>query len=86
MSDLLTKQQRVKYYDELKANKYRISCRPEVYNEEANKELDRLRSLGTIVTKLSEEYPNLQPIIRKVESSIQTKLNNEEENDGFDNK
>jgi hypothetical protein len=76
----LTKQRRVKYYDQLKQGKYTLLCKQETQNEqEVMKQLDRLRSLGTIVTKLSEEYPNLQTIIRKVESTIQLRLNQEEE-------
>ncbi len=76
----MTKQRRVKYYDQLKQGKYTLLCKQETQNEqEVMKQLDRLRSLGTIVTKLSEEYPNLQTIIRKVESTIQLRLNQEEE-------
>jgi hypothetical protein len=74
------KQRRVKYYDQLKQGKYTLLCKQEAQNEqEVMKQLDRLRSLGTIVSKLSEEYPNLQTIIRKVESTIQSRLNQEEE-------
>lgn len=80
MEELLMKQRKVKYYDQLKHGKYTLLAKQETQNEqETMKQLDRLRSLGTIVTKLSEEYPNLQPIMRKVESSIQVRLNQEEE-------
>jgi hypothetical protein len=79
MDELLMKQRRIKYYDQLKQGKYTILYKQEVQNEqETMKQLDRLRSLSTIVGKLNEEFPNLQPIIRKVESSIQTRLNQEE--------
>jgi hypothetical protein len=81
MDDLLTKQRRIKYYDQAKQNKYTMLCKQESQSQqELNKQLDRLRSLGTIVTKLSDEYPNLQKIMRKVELSIQNRLNQEEEN------
>ncbi|CAF0999398.1 unnamed protein product [Brachionus calyciflorus] len=80
MEELLMKQRRVKYYDQLKQGRYTLLAKKDDLNEqETNKQLDRLRSLGTIVSKLGEEYPNLQPIIRKVESSIQVRLNQEEE-------
>jgi hypothetical protein len=80
MEDLFMKQRRLKYYDQVKLNKYTMMCKQETqYVQEINKQLDRLRSLSTIVTKLGEEYPNLQNIIRKVELSIQTRLNQEEE-------
>ena len=79
MDDLLKKQRNMKYYDQLKNGKYTMLCKQETASEqEMNKQLDRLRSLSTIVSKLSEEYPNLQTIMRKVESSIQTRLNQEE--------
>lgn len=80
MDDLLMKQRRIKYYDQLKQSKYTLLCKQEAQIEtELNKQLDRLRSLSTVVGKLSEEYPNLQTIIRKVDSSIQLRLNQEEE-------
>jgi hypothetical protein len=79
MDELLMKQRRIKYYDQLKQGKYTILYKQEAQNEqETMKQLDRLRSLSTIVGKLNEEFPNLQPIIRRVESSIQTRLNQEE--------
>ena len=79
MDELLKKQRNIKYYEQLKNGKYTMLCKQEAANEqETNKQLDRLRSLSTIVGKLSEEYPNLQNIMRKVESSIQTRLNQEE--------
>jgi hypothetical protein len=82
MEELLTKQRRLKLYDQVKQNKYSLLCKQLNQNEqELNKQLDKLRSLGTIITKLEEEYPNLQGIIRKVELSIQTRLNREEEGD-----
>jgi hypothetical protein len=87
MEDLLMKQRRLKYYDQVKLNKYTMICKQESQNgQEITKQLDRLRSLGTIVAKLGEEYPNLQNIIRKVELSIQTRLNQEEEHGGVDKK
>jgi hypothetical protein len=38
-----------------------------------------LRTLGAIVAKVNDEYPNLRTIIGKIDQSIQTRLNNEEE-------
>ena len=79
MDDLLMKQRNIKYYDQLKQGKYTIYCKTDSLNEqETTKQLDRLRSLGTVIGKLSEEYPNLQTILRRTELSIQTRLNQEE--------
>ena len=79
MDELLMKQRSLKYYDQVKYNKYTMLCKNENQNEtETIKQLDRLRSLSTIVGKISEEFPNLQTIIRRVETSVQTRLNSEE--------
>jgi hypothetical protein len=73
------KQHRMKYYDNLKNGKYvMLYKQPEANEQEMVKQLDRLRSLGTIVAKLSDEYPNLQTNMRNVELSIQNRLNQEE--------
>lgn len=87
IEDLYMKQRRLKYYDQLNNGKYTLLYKQEAQNEqETIKQFDRLRSLGTIVSKLSEEYPNLQPMMRKVESSIQLRLNQEEEGSNMDKK
>lgn len=81
MDELLMRQRNLKYYDQVKSGKYTMLCKQEDQNEqETMKQLDRLRSLTTIVGKLSEEFPNLQTIIRKVETSVQARLNQEEMN------
>ena len=74
------KQERVKFYDQLKAGKYRFSNRTDIAIEsDTIKQLDKLRSLSTIINKLNEEYPNLQTVVRRIESSVQNRLNQEEE-------
>lgn len=81
MDELLMKQERVKFYDQLKSGKYRFSNRSDVAIEsDILKQLDKLRSLNTIINKLNEEYPNLQTVIRRIELSVQNRLNQEEEN------
>ncbi len=75
------RQRSLKYYDQVRNGKYTMLCRQEEQNElETIKQLDRLRSLSTIVGKLGEEFPNLQTMIRKVETSVQARLNQEEVN------
>jgi hypothetical protein len=81
MDELLLKQERVKFYDQLKSGKYRFSNRSDVAIEsDILKQLDKLRSLNTIINKLNVEYPNLQTVIRRIELSVQNRLNQEEEN------
>ncbi len=78
--DLLTKQDKIKFYNSLKDGKYKMSNRTEIgIEQEVNKQVDKLRSLNAIINKLTEEYPNLQAIIRRVELSIQSRLNQEED-------
>lgn len=79
MDELLMRQRSLKYYDQVKRGKYIMLCKQDEQNEqETTKQLDRLRSLSTIVGKISEEFPNLQNIIRRVETSVQARLNQEE--------
>lgn len=47
--------------------------------QELGKQVDKLRSLSAIVAKLGEEFPDVHANIRRVETSIQTRLNQEEE-------
>ncbi len=82
MDELLLKQERVKFYDQLKSGKYRFSNRSDVAIEsDILQPLDKLRSLNTIINKLNEEYPNLQTVIRRIgiELFIQNRFNQEEE-------
>ena len=79
MDDLLMKQRNLKYYDQVKNGKYTMLCKHDEQSEqETIKQLDRLRSLTAVVGKLNEEFPNLQNILRKVETSVQARLNQEE--------
>lgn len=52
---------------------------PAQLEAELSKQLDRLRALNAIVGKLGEDYPNMQQVMRRVETSIQMRLNQEEE-------
>lgn len=79
MDELLMRQRAQKYYDQVKSNRYTMLCKNEEQNvTETMKQLDRLRSLSTIIAKVGEEFPNLQTIIRRVETSVQSRLNSEE--------
>lgn len=47
--------------------------------QELGKQMDKLRSLSAIVSKLGDEFPDVHATIRRVETSIQSRLNQEEE-------
>ena len=79
MSELVSKQTKLKYFDQLKQGKYKMLIRQEANCEKKmQEELDKLRSIGTVVNKLSEEYPDLQTTFRKIDMSLQNRLNQEE--------
>jgi hypothetical protein len=81
LDDLVSKQDKVKFYQQLKDGKYRLSNKSDAAaDHEIMKQIDKLRTLYTIVNKLNEEFPNLQTSLRNVELSIQSRLNQEEDN------
>lgn len=82
MDELLMKQDHVRFYTQLKEGRYRMSNKSEVAIEQDTlKQQDKLRSLNAIINKLNEEYPNLQTVVRRIELSVQTRLNQEDEGD-----
>uniref|UniRef100_A0A2C9KE01 Coiled-coil domain-containing protein 40 n=1 Tax=Biomphalaria glabrata TaxID=6526 RepID=A0A2C9KE01_BIOGL len=71
MSELLSRQQKSKYYQQLKDNKYTMMCRSESALEmESQKQEDRLQSLTSIVHRLNSEFPYAQPALRKVTMTL----------------
>ncbi|XP_055874600.1 coiled-coil domain-containing protein 40-like [Biomphalaria glabrata] len=74
MSELLSRQQKSKYYQQLKDNKYTMMCRSESALEmESQKQEDRLQSLTSIVHRLNSEFPYAQPALRKVTMTLATR-------------
>ena len=71
MAEIVTKQQRVKYYTSLKENKYGSLCKtPERLDGELQKQRDRFQSLLTIVDRLNVEYPSTQTALRRITLSL----------------
>ncbi len=67
MADLLAKQQRSKYYHQVKDKKYTRFCKTEAALEnERQKQVDRMQAVLAIVDRLTQEYPHVQPALRKV--------------------
>jgi predicted nuclease with TOPRIM domain len=71
LSDIVAKQQKVKYYTQLKEERYTPLCKtPESLEAEIMKQRERLQSLMTIVDKLNQEFPHAQQVLRKVTLSL----------------
>ena len=67
MADLVSKQQRNKYYQQLKDGRYTRLCKTETaLDVELNKQVEKMQTLTAIADRLIQEYPHTQPGIRKV--------------------
>ncbi|KAK6170441.1 hypothetical protein SNE40_018834 [Patella caerulea] len=74
MTDLLSRQQKTKYYQQAKDGKYTMMCKSETgLNVEYEKQVDRLHTLNAIVDRLNQEYPHAQPALRKVTIALSTR-------------
>lgn len=67
----MAKQQKLKYYTQLKSGRYAPLCKtPETLENELQKQRARLQSLMTIVDRLNQEFPQAQPALRKITLSL----------------
>jgi len=75
IADLIAKQQKTKYYQQVKDRKYKRLVKDDNLLEgEREKQIDKMQSLSNIVERLQEEYPHLQPSLRKVSLSLGTRI------------
>ncbi|CAH3039798.1 unnamed protein product [Pocillopora meandrina] len=71
LADIVAKQQKLKYYNQLKNGRYTPLCKtPETLEAELQKQRARLQSLMTIVDRLNQEFPQAQPALRKITLSL----------------
>lgn len=74
MTELLSRQQKMKYYQQAKEGKYNRLCKSEASLEsEYQKQVDRMQSLSAIVDRLNQEYPHTQPTLRRVTVNLSSK-------------
>ncbi|KAL5019139.1 hypothetical protein ScPMuIL_004861 [Solemya velum] len=67
LADLVSRQRRVKYFQQAKDGKYTMLCRSETSLEsEHTKQVDRMQALSAIVDRLNQEFPHIQPALRRV--------------------
>ncbi|XP_059157116.1 coiled-coil domain-containing protein 40-like isoform X2 [Physella acuta] len=71
MNELLARQQKMKYYQQVKDGKYTMMCRSSSALElEARKQEERIQALSAIVDKLNSEFPHAQPALRKASVAL----------------
>ncbi|PIK45458.1 hypothetical protein BSL78_17690, partial [Apostichopus japonicus] len=67
MTEILARQQRVKNYQSLKEGKYNLLCKTEAALEtEMQKQTDKMHTIATIVDRLNQEFPHIQPAMRPI--------------------
>ena len=63
----MSRQQKMKYYQQVKDGKYTMLCRtPAALDLESQKQEERVQSLAAIVDRLNSEFPHAQSSLRKV--------------------
>ncbi|XP_041363110.1 coiled-coil domain-containing protein 40-like [Gigantopelta aegis] len=71
LSDLLSRQQKMKYYIQVKDGKYTMLCKTDTsLDTEYSKQIDRMQTLSTIVDRLNQEFPHAQPALRRVTMAL----------------
>ena len=75
MVELLARQQKAKYYQQVKDGKYTRLCKTNTSLEtERNKQIDRAQTLQAIVDRLTQEFPHAQPALRKVAMTLSARI------------
>merc|ERR1719239_749976 len=79
LTDLLSRQQKMKYYQQVKDGKYTMMCKtPAAPDLESQKQEERVQSLTAIVDRLNSEFPHAQPALRKVTIMLASRAPREE--------
>lgn len=74
LTELLGKQQKSKYFQQAKDGKYTMLCKSESSLEnESTKQVDRMQALSAIVDRLNQEFPHVQPALRRVNLALSTR-------------
>jgi len=74
LQSLLSYQQRSKWYDQVKKNKYTMVCRTEnALENELLKQQNRVHTLEGICDKIVQEHPQMQVPLRRVTQAIRAK-------------
>ena len=75
MSELLSSQSKVKYLTSAKEGKYKLLHKSsESRDVEWQRQVSKLESLGDIVERLQNDFPDCQKDLRNISLSIKSKL------------
>ncbi|XP_069123768.1 coiled-coil domain-containing protein 40-like [Argopecten irradians] len=79
MTEILEKQQKTKYFQQAKDGKYTMLCKSESSLEnESTKQVDRMQALSAIVDRLNQEFPHVQPAMRRVTLALSARTESNE--------
>ena len=71
MAELISRQQKSKYYQQVKDKKYTRLCKSATSLEtEREKQVDRTQTLAAIVDRLNQQYPHAQTALYKVTTAL----------------
>ena len=75
LTELVSKQQRMKYYQQAKEGRYTKLCRSETAAEtEQSKQEERIQALNAIIDRLNQEFPHTQPTLRRATLSLTSRV------------
>ena len=67
MSDLLARQQKAKYFQQVRDGKYTRLCKTDDnLQAELSRQVDRMQAVSAIADRLVQDYPHVQPSLKKV--------------------
>lgn len=76
----MSKQQRMKYYQQAKEGRYTMLCRTESATAaEYGKQEGRVQTLSAIIDRLNQEFPHVQATLRRATLSLTSRVYGGEE-------
>ena len=75
MTDLLSRQAKLKYLNAAKEGKYRLLCKSQDSREtEWHRQQEKLQSLQAIIGKLESDFPSYMDQLKHVSTSLKSRL------------
>ncbi|XP_076453125.1 coiled-coil domain-containing protein 40-like [Babylonia areolata] len=75
MTELVSKQQRMKYFQQAKEGRYTMLCRTDsAAQAELDKQEQRTQALSAILDRLNQEFPHTQPTLRRPTLSLSSRF------------
>ncbi len=74
MQELLSRQQRNKYYQQVKDKKYSRVCKSDAaLDDELDRQMNRLQTLHAIVDRLNKDFPHAQPSLTRATLMLESR-------------